>query len=119
MPQPCHRTVTPRIARMLCELERPDTGQSEKALECSVDALEEPIVANHSSVTLTLLALLSTVIAMGVLAAVIGLFQSEGMPLARLAAAERACIQHAFISERETCMREWLAASRRPTVAKK
>jgi hypothetical protein len=79
----------------------------------------KPIVANHSSVTLTLLALLSAAIAMGVLAVVVRLFQSEGIPLARLAAAERACIQHAFISERETCMREWLAASRRPSVAKK
>ena len=79
----------------------------------------KPIVANHSSVTLTLLVLLSTVIAMGVVTAVVGLFQSEGIPLARLAAAERACMQHAFISERETCMREWLAVSRRPSVAKK
>jgi hypothetical protein len=26
-----HRTVTPRIARMLCELERPDTGQNRAA----------------------------------------------------------------------------------------
>lgn len=35
----------------------------------------------------------------------------------QLAAAERACIQHAYVSEREACMREWLAAARSLSVA--
>jgi hypothetical protein len=35
----------------------------------------------------------------------------------QLAAAERACTQRAYVSERESCMREWLAASRASSVA--
>jgi hypothetical protein len=36
----------------------------------------------------------------------------------QLAAAERACTLHVYVSEREACMREWLAA-RAPNVASK
>jgi hypothetical protein len=65
------------------------------------------------------LGMLGTAIGVGVLTAVTGLFQGEGIPLGRLAAGERTCTQNAFLSERETCMREWLAASYLPSVAKK
>ena len=39
------------------------------------------------------------------------LFQSRGMPMAELAAAERACAGHTDVSDRERCMREWVAAA--------
>ena len=38
------------------------------------------------------------------------LFQSRGMPMAELAAAERACAGQTYVSDRERCMREWVAA---------
>jgi hypothetical protein len=37
------------------------------------------------------------------------LFQSRGMPMAELAAAERACAGQTYVSDRELCMREWVA----------
>jgi hypothetical protein len=64
-------------------------------------------------------ATLSTVIAIGILAAVVGLLQSRGTPMAQLAAAERACAGLAYVSEREACTREWLAASRSNRVARR
>jgi len=35
----------------------------------------------------------------------------------RLVAAERACAQHVYLSERQACMNEWLAASQPRIVA--
>ena len=64
-------------------------------------------------------AALATVIAMGILWAVVTLFQSRGAPMERLAAAERACAQHAYQSERAACMNEWLAASQPKRVARR
>lgn len=39
------------------------------------------------------------------------LFQSRGMPMAELAAAERACAGQTCVLDRERCMREWVAAA--------
>ena len=61
----------------------------------------------------------ATVMAMGVLWAVVTLFQRRGAPMERLAAAERACAQHAYQSERAACMNEWLAASQPGTIARR
>jgi len=62
-------------------------------------------------------ATLAAVIAMTILWAVVTLFQSRGAPMERLAAAERACAQHVYLSERQACMNEWLAASQPRIVA--
>jgi hypothetical protein len=64
------------------------------------------------------IAALATFIAVGLLAGVAFLFQRDGAPIEQLAAAERACTQHIYVSERDACMREWLAA-RAPNVASK
>lgn len=64
-------------------------------------------------------AFLSVVIAIGILGSVTGLFQSRGLPMGELAAAARACVKQAFVSERESCMREWVAAQRGSQVAKR
>ena len=64
-----------------------------------------------SSLSTIVSAGLATFIAIGLLTGVAFLFQRDGAPLERLAAAERACTQHVYVSEREACMREWLAAS--------
>jgi len=39
------------------------------------------------------------------------LLQSRGMPMAELAAAERVCAGRIYVSDRERCMREWVAAA--------
>jgi len=57
-------------------------------------------------------AALAGIITMGILALVTGLFLRDGRPMERLVAAERACVDRAYVSEREACMREWAAASR-------
>jgi hypothetical protein len=60
---------------------------------------------------------LATVISISILGAVTGLFQSRGLPLEELAAAERACAGYTYVSEQERCMREWVAARQGDRVA--
>ena len=79
--------------------------------------MTQPILACPNSASTVVSALLATVIAIGILAAVTGLFRSEGMPMKHLVAAERACTSHTYISDRESCMRGWLAASRALSMA--
>jgi hypothetical protein len=55
-------------------------------------------------------AMLAGIVAVGLLAGVAALFQRDGQPMERLVAAERACAGRAFVSERDACMRDWLAA---------
>ena len=43
---------------------------------------------------------------------VVTLFQSRGMPMERELAASRACAHHAYQSDRDACMKQWLAESR-------
>ena len=62
-------------------------------------------------------AALATIIALGILLTVVTLFQSRGAPLERLAAAERACAHTTYLSERQACMNEWLAATQPVLVA--
>jgi len=62
-------------------------------------------------------ALLSAVISVGLLGAVSGLFHSDGNPFGRVAAAERTCRDHAFVSEREECVRRELAGPTRAMIA--
>ena len=52
----------------------------------------------------------ASLISIGTLAAVSALFQIRGLPLDELAAAERACAEHRYVSEREACVHAWLAA---------
>ena len=54
---------------------------------------------------------LSVLISIGIIAAVVGLFLREGTPFEQLLSAERACADHAFVSERDACVRSSLAAS--------
>lgn len=70
-------------------------------------------------VGIVVVAVFSTLIAIGILSGVTDLFQSRGAPLALLAAAERACTGQVYVSDRERCMREWFAASEGARVAHK
>jgi len=79
----------------------------------------KPTFPRPSSLSTTVAAALATFIAIGLLTAFVLLFQHDGVPLGQLAAAERACTQNAYVSEREACMREWLAAAHASNVASK
>jgi len=59
----------------------------------------------------------ATVISLALLWGVVTLFQSRGAPLAELAAAERACASHLYVSDREACMKQWIAENQRTRVA--
>jgi hypothetical protein len=72
-----------------------------------------------SSLSTTVIAAVAAFIAVGVLISVAFLFQRDGAPMERLVTAEHACSQHAYISDRETCVREWLAVSQSFRVASK
>jgi len=76
-----------------------------------------PTFTTRGSISTFAAAALATVIAVGILSAVATMFQRDGKPLERLAAAERACTQYSYLSERQACMNEWLAASHPGTVA--
>ena len=78
-----------------------------------------PTFPRRSPLSITVSAALATFIAIGLLTTVAFLFQRDGRPFEQLAAAEHACTQHVYVSEREACVREWLAAARASTVASK
>jgi len=71
-----------------------------------------PVLARPAVGMTVVAAVLAVLIAIGLLTAVAGLLRRGGTPLARIAIAERACTDRAFVSEREACMRSFLAASR-------
>jgi hypothetical protein len=77
----------------------------------------KPTLARPRVVTTLLAAALATLIAIGLLTAVTGLFQRDGAPFERLVIAEHACANYAFVSERQNCVRLYLAASRVQNVA--
>jgi hypothetical protein len=65
----------------------------------------------------TLAAALATLIAIGILTAVTDLFQRDGAPFEQVVVAEHACAKHEFVSERQECVRLFLATSRVQSVA--
>ncbi len=76
----------------------------------------KPTVARPHVVT-TAAAALSSFIAIGLLTAVVGLFERDGTPFEQVVIAEHACANYAFVSERDACVRLFLAASRIRQVA--
>jgi hypothetical protein len=79
----------------------------------------KPAFPLSNSFSIAIAATLATLITIGVLTAVAILFQRDGKPLEQLAAAQRACMRHVYLSERESCMREWLATLPASNVASK
>jgi hypothetical protein len=77
----------------------------------------KPKLARPHAVTTLVAATLATLIAIGLLTAVTGLFQRDGAPFEQVVIAEHACTNYAFVSEREACVRVFLAASRVRNVA--
>ena len=64
-------------------------------------------------------AVLAGMIAGTLISATVLLFQSRGTPLETAAAAERACGRYESRPEQEACIKEWLAARRASTVARR
>ena len=79
----------------------------------------KPTFPQPSSLSTTVIAAAAAFIAVGILSSVAFLFQRDGAPMERLVAAEHACRQHAYVSEREVCMREWLVVAQSSRVASK
>ena len=77
----------------------------------------KPTLAHPRVGTTIVAAALSALIAIGLLSAVAGLFLRDGAPLAQIVIAEHACADYAFVSEREACMRLFLATSHVQRVA--
>ena len=67
--------------------------------------------ARGSSLGTVITSAVATLITLGILTGTTMLFQSRGKPMAELAAAERACAGRANVSDRERCIREWVAAA--------
>jgi hypothetical protein len=57
-------------------------------------------------------AALAVLIGFGTLGALTGLFQRDGAPFEQLVVAEQACADRAFASERDACVRLFIAATR-------
>jgi hypothetical protein len=77
---------------------------------------DKPTLARRHVVTTIVAAALSALIAIGLLTAVTDLFQRDGAPFEQVVIAEHVC-GNAFVSERETCVRLYLAVSRLRNVA--
>ena len=71
----------------------------------------KPVLARRHILTTMVAATLSILMAIALLIAVTGLFQRDGTPFEQRVIAERVCAS-AFVSERENCVRLYLAASR-------
>ena len=65
-----------------------------------------------ASTTTVVAVALASAIAVGLLAAVVTLFERDGYPMEGVLVAEHACSAGSYVSERETCMRDWLATYR-------
>jgi hypothetical protein len=74
-------------------------------------------LARPNVITTIAAAALAVLIAIGLLSSVAGLFERDGTPFEQLVTAERACANHSFVSERETCVRLYLAALRVRNIA--
>ncbi len=77
----------------------------------------KPQALDLRAITRIVIAAVSAVIAIGIFTAVTALLQRDGVPFEQLVNAERACTGYTFKSEREDCVRAYVAASRGRVVA--
>ena len=72
----------------------------------------KPAFARPHAAVPVVAAVLSVLIGLGLVSAVTGLFQREGAPFEQVVVAEQACADRTFVSEREACVRLFIAATR-------
>ncbi|HKE40347.1 MAG TPA: hypothetical protein VKG21_10950 [Casimicrobiaceae bacterium] len=77
----------------------------------------KPILDRHNVGTTIVAAGLSVLISIGLLIAVAELFAQDGTPLQNVVIAERACSELAFVSDRNACVRQFLAVSAHRRIA--
>lgn len=77
----------------------------------------KPSLPQSSPLVTISIAALAAFIAVGIVGGIAFVFQRDGAPLQQLVAAERACVHHRFVSEREGCVRDWLATAHAARVA--
>lgn len=70
-----------------------------------------PAFRRRSGLGTVMTSAVATLIALGILIGTTMLFQSRGMPMAERAVAEQACAGRTCVSDRERCLREWVAAA--------
>ena len=70
-----------------------------------------PAFPRRSGIGTVITSAAATLIALGIPIGTTMLLQRRGKPMAQLAAAERACAGQTYVSDRERCMREWVAAA--------
>jgi len=78
-----------------------------------------PKLPRRRPVTSAIAAVLSVVIALALLGGITELFQRDGAPFEQIVAAEQACANYAYVSEREACVRVHLATARFTVLANK
>jgi len=76
-----------------------------------------PKLPRRHPVASVLAAVLSVVIVLALLGGVTESFQRDGAPFEHLVAAEHACANCAYVSEREACVRAYLATARLTVLA--
>ena len=76
-----------------------------------INTRANPAFPRRSGLGTVITSAVATLIALGILIGTTMLFQSRGMPMAERAAAERACAGQTYVSDRERCVREWVAAA--------
>ncbi len=64
---------------------------------------------HHRPAQIIAAAAVAAVVASAILGGVAALFQSRGEPFAEVAAAERACAQLTYASDRRSCVNRWIA----------
>jgi hypothetical protein len=67
--------------------------------------------------SIVIIAVLATIIALGGLTLVSVSFLGTGHPFEQAVAAERACADRVYVSERERCMQDWIEAVGRSAAA--
>jgi hypothetical protein len=78
----------------------------------------KPTLTRPSNAWIAVAAGLAAVIAVGMLTFMVEAFRSRGTPFQEVAVAERACSAHRYVSEREACIRDYLAAKQGDSVAR-
>jgi len=78
-----------------------------------------PKLPRRRPVTSAVAAVLSAVITLALLGGITELFQRDGAPFEQVVAAEHACANYAYVSQREACVRVHLATARLTVLANK
>lgn len=79
----------------------------------------KPSLPQSSPLVTISIAALAAFVAVAIVSGIAFVFQRDGAPLQQLLAAERACVHHRFVSEREGCVRDGLATAHAARVASK